>query len=77
MMTTTDRIRAALAAGERPADADVLAVCADAERYAWLRNDIDPCGLAVDLRYWLRTNYRLRSRIDIDAAIDAAIREPK
>ena len=34
-MTALQRVRASLTAGERPSDDDVLAVCADAERY-WL-----------------------------------------
>ena len=74
-MTALTRVRAALAAGERPSDDDVLAVCADAERYAWLR------ARNENVEIWLReTNeysWTQWDDSDLDAAIDAALREPK
>lgn len=79
-MTALQRVRASLAAGERPSDDDVRAVCADAERYEWIiaQQDLSYADLCSEAEYaWAIINLSGHSRREIDAAIDAAIREPK
>ena len=79
-MTALQRVRASLTAGERPSDDDVRAVCADAERYVWLR--ANAVGYAMHMGAVLYTPELVIPRnferhADTDAAIDAALREPK
>jgi len=85
-MTALSRVRAALAAGERPSDDDVRAVCADAERVPvadGLLRDALPYLHA--LRERLKHACPLKDDVTMTASnvrlyvahIDAAIREPK
>lgn len=83
-MTALQRIRASLSAGERPADADVREVCADAGRFAWLRDHQAYVAVARHYSHLpkvQRTGWTIRlingNDDDFTAAIDAAIREPK
>ena len=82
-MTALSRVRAALAAGERPSDDDVRAVCADAERLCAMAREWDRNRRNVryeGMPIWDALCDAIGSDADGDgmrAAIDAAIREPK
>ena len=86
-MTALTRVRAALAAGERPSDDDVRAVCADAGRYVWLRMKVrgQRDELAPEGQDFVLTPPGVLPKQNImrgsvaehfDAALDAALREP-